>query len=421
MVRNSLIATIFLVIVVLSWFYTEADHHQQQETGLQMIRNHTQPLPPTLPKPGNRAVTGDVFKKGDTLASLLNRHGISAYDVYTISLVLDDILPVHKLKIGAKTAFYKEMDSGRLVEMRISNAVDRTVRIIRSEDDRWEAHEMDVLLFTNLESASGTIDDSLWNAAIRQGVPPELILDMADLFGWQVDFTSGLRRGDGFELFYTNRILKDLGAVPGKIAAARFVNSGKTFLAFAFTFPDGRVEYFDRDGNSMKRTFLKTPLQYRRISSGFSRRRFHPILKEYRPHLGIDYAAPRGTPVSALGDGVIIFSGWKGGYGNYVQIKHGDAYETCYGHLEKFGRGIRKGVQVRQGQVIGYVGSTGLSTGPHLDFRVKYRGTFINPDTIKSEPAEPIPDELMSLFIQHTLDWMTRFQMLQQGEDYVTG
>lgn len=421
MVKNSLIAVLSLVIVVLSWFYTEADHYQPQVTGLQMIRNHTPPSPPALPKPGNRAVTGDVFQKGDTLSSLLNRHDIPASDSHAISQVLGKILPVSKLKIGAKAAFYTDMDSDKLVELRISNAADQTVRVVRCEGDRWEAHEMDVLLFTNLECASGMIDDSLWNAAIQQGVPPELILDMADLFGWQVDFTSGLRRGDDFELFYTSRVLKDLGVVPGKIAAARFVNSGKAFFAFSFTLPDGRVEYFDRDGNSMKRTFLKTPLQYRRISSGFSHRRFHPILKEYRPHLGIDYAAPRGTPVSALGDGVVVFCGWKGGYGNYVQIKHGDAYETCYGHLEKFGKGVRKGVQVRQGQVIGYVGSTGLSTGPHLDFRVKYRGNYINPDTIKSQPAEPVPDEFMSLFLQHTTDWLARFRILQQGENDVTG
>ncbi|HPQ40983.1 MAG TPA: peptidoglycan DD-metalloendopeptidase family protein, partial [bacterium] len=230
------------------------------------------------------------------------------------------------------------------------------------------------------------------NDARKVEIPPEVILDMADVFGWQVDFTSGLRKGDQFDVFYSSKIVRDGGELAGDILAARFINEGSAFYAFRYELPDGRIDYFDRDGNSMRRSFLKTPLRYRYISSGYSNSRYHPILKINRPHHGIDYAAPKGTPVSALGDGVVVYCGRKGGYGKYIQIKHGDSYETCYGHLSGYGKGIRKGVKVSQGQVVGFVGSTGLSTGPHLDFRVKYRGQFINPNTVKSEPAEPVPE-----------------------------
>lgn len=423
MLTKGLIVTSVLIVLFFGWFYNEADQHrfQSQESDLLMVRNHCQPLSPKLPEPGNRNVRGDIFSKGDTLGLLLNRHEIPAVDIQAICSAIQEVLSINKLKIGAKITLYKDQDTGKLVEFRISNSPDEAVKIVHGPDDQWEAQKMDTLLFTNLERASGTVKGSFWSAAIDQGIPPELILEMADLFGCQIDFTSGLRCGDSFDLFYTKKVTKDFGTVPGKIAAARFTNSGKTFSAFAFTFPDGKTEYYDREGNSMRRTFLKAPLEYRRVSSGFSRSRFHPILKEYRPHLGIDYAAPRGTPVSALGDGVVVFCGWNGGYGNYVQIKHGDTYETCYGHLDKFAKGIRKGAQVRQSQVVGFVGSTGLATGPHLDFRVKYRGSFINPDSIKSAPAEPIPDELRDLFLQQSTDWLARFQPSQQGEEYVAG
>lgn len=423
MAAKGLIVTSVILVFFLGWFYTEADQRrfQSQELDLVMIRNHCQPLSPKLPEPGNRIVRGDIFSKGDTLGLLLNRHEIPTGDIQAICSAVQEILSINKIKIGAKITLYKDQDTEKLLEFRLSNSPNEAVKIIRDEDDQWIAQRMDTLLFTNMERASGTVEGSLWNAAIGKGVPPELILDMADLFGCQVDFTSGLRCGDSFDLFYTNRITKDFGMVPGKITAATFTNAGKQFSAFAFTFPDGKTEYYDQKGNSMRRTFLKAPLEYRRISSGYTRSRFHPILKEYRPHLGIDYAAPKGTPVSALGDGVVVYCGWNGGYGNYVQIKHGDAYETCYGHLDKFAKGIRKGVHVRQSQVVGYVGSTGLATGPHLDFRVKYRGAFINPDSIKSEPAEPIPDELRDLFLQQTTEWQARFQLIQQGEEYVAG
>ncbi len=415
----AIIIFVLLIVIIRSQSFTPTG--QAEELTMVMIRENIQPLRPGIPEPGNSRVIGDAFRRGDTLGSILGRNGVSASDVHAIATVLDDVLSIRRLRLGAEVTVYKDAKTDELTEIRIINRADEAVRIERNDDHQWVVYPYDLHLFDRINRGTGIIQGSLWNAATRQGVPPETILDMAELFGWQVDFTSGLRQGDSFDLFYSTRVMKDVGDVPGKITAARFTNRGNDFYAFGFALPDGSVEYYDEEGNSMRRTFLKTPLEYRRISSGFTHRRFHPILKEYRPHLGIDYAAPRGTPVSALGDGVVIFRGWRGGFGNYVEIQHGDAYVTCYGHLDRFGEGIRKGVQVRQGQVIGYVGSTGLATGPHLDFRVRYRGTYINPDTVESEPAEPVPDDFRDEFFDMVTEWKNLFAEIEEGEDDVIG
>jgi murein DD-endopeptidase MepM/ murein hydrolase activator NlpD len=177
-----------------------------------------------------------------------------------------------------------------------------------------------------------------------------------------------------------------------------YFNEGEQHIAIGFEEPDGTMEYYDCDGNSVRRVFLKSPLNYRRISSYFTHRRFHPILKIYRPHYGVDYAAPIGTPVVAIGDGRVTHAGWNGGMGNFVEIRHNNIYTSCYGHLSRYGKGVRSGVRVTQGQVIGYVGSTGLSTGPHLDFRVKKYGSYVNPLTIDYPRGEPVGEERREAF-----------------------
>jgi murein DD-endopeptidase MepM/ murein hydrolase activator NlpD len=179
----------------------------------------------------------------------------------------------------------------------------------------------------------------------------------------------------------------------GDVIGTRYVNRDKEYLAFGFRDEDGKMEYYDYDGNSVRRVFLKSPLNFRRISSYFSNRRFHPILKVYRPHLGIDYAAPTGTPIVSIGDGRVAYVGWKGGFGKYVEIRHNNVYTTCYGHLSRYGKGVRKGARVSQGQVIGYVGATGLATGPHLDFRVKKFGSYVNPLRIEYPKGDPIRED----------------------------
>jgi murein DD-endopeptidase MepM/ murein hydrolase activator NlpD len=217
---------------------------------------------------------------------------------------------------------------------------------------------------------------------------PLLALELSEIYAWSIDFF-GLQKGDQFKVIYDESFVDSVSVGISRIHAAWFYHMGHEFWAIPFE-QDSVVSFFDEDGNSLRKAFLKAPLRYSRISSGFSNSRLHPILKIRRPHHGVDYAAPAGTPVEAVGDGQVIAAAYERGGGNYVKIRHNGVYTTSYLHLSRFGKGIRKGVYVKQGDVIGYVGSTGLSTGPHLDFRFYKNGQPINPLKVEAPPVEPI-------------------------------
>ncbi|MHB9154505.1 MAG: peptidoglycan DD-metalloendopeptidase family protein [Endomicrobiales bacterium] len=227
-------------------------------------------------------------------------------------------------------------------------------------------------------TARGTLRTSLWESMSAQGFSPELIMSFADIFAWQIDFLTEPRAGDTFKVIWEKFVADDGKEVSGRILAAQYNASGTDYTALFFVNARGQGDYYSPDGKSLKSAFLKAPLQFRRISSHFTRRRYHPVLKYFRPHLGIDYAAPSGTPVSSIGEGTVTYAGRKGGFGKFVAIRHANNYSSQYGHLSRYGKGIRTGARVHQGQVIGFVGSTGLSTGPHLDFRVSRSGQFVN-------------------------------------------
>jgi len=237
---------------------------------------------------------------------------------------------------------------------------------------------------------TGSIEDNLVSA-IDSDI---LALELSDIFAWDIDFTTDLRKGDTFslaveELWRDGRLVRY-----GSILAAEFVNDKRPYKAYLFRTGDTEA-YYDADGDELRRPLLKAPLSYRRISSGFSLRRFHPVLKRYRPHLGVDYSAALGTPVSSVGDGTVLFAGRKGPNGNLVMIKHPGGYTTYYGHLHRISKGIRKGARVKQGQVIGKVGKTGRATGPHLDYRIKRNGSFINPLKLKLPKGAPVDEVRM--------------------------
>ena len=260
--------------------------------------------------------------------------------------------------------------------------------IDKSTDNVITSEKLELQTTTQIIEMSGTIENSLWESMSALEIKPAIILNYADMFAWQVDFLTDCRQGDIFKLIYEVKTLEKKDTVlSSDILAGQYITSTSTNTAIRFINSKGTEGYFDENGKSVKSAFLKAPLQFNRISSYFTKKRFHPILKYYRAHEGIDYAAPIGTPVSAVGDGVVTKSQYSGGYGNLVIIKHPNGYETYYGHLSKYGKGIKKGVRVKQGQVIGYVGSTGLSTGPHLDFRIKRNGSFFNYLTMKMPPT----------------------------------
>ena len=263
----------------------------------------------------------------------------------------------------------------------------------RSEGGGWTASLETPAVEREIRVYRGSIENSLWESLLAQGATPDLVVQFADIFSWTFDFLTECRRGDRFEFLVETQLRDGELYRFGPIVVARYEGARGGVAGVRYQ-PDGeRVSYYAPDGTSLRKIFLRSPLNYRRISSGFTYRRFHPILKKYRPHLGIDYVAPIGTPVVSVGDGVVTYIGWKGGFGNYVEVKHGRSFTTTYGHLSRFPRGLRKGMRVGQGEVVGYVGSTGLSTGPHLDFRMTRGGKPVNPLSVNVPSADPVPVE----------------------------
>ncbi|MFC2087494.1 peptidoglycan DD-metalloendopeptidase family protein [Bacteroidota bacterium] len=244
--------------------------------------------------------------------------------------------------------------------------------------------------------AEGVIEKSLWETMLDNDINPALAIELSDIYAWTVDFF-GLQKGDCFKVIYNEQYIDSISIGPGMIYAAVFSHKGNDYKAFHFITKE-QTGYFDENGNSLKKAFLKAPLRFRRISSGFSYRRFHPILKYYRPHRGVDYVAPVGTPVYTIGDGKVIAKGYTKAAGYYLKIRHNSVYTSGYNHLSGYARNMYVGKELKQGELIGFVGRTGYSTGPHLDFRIWQNGHLTNPLRIKAPPIEPIDEKYMSQF-----------------------
>jgi len=275
---------------------------------------------------------------------------------------------------------------------------DLVLKIVRTDDD-FTAEKAAVEYEKRVAQIAGAIQDNLISSIGNGKDRLRLALTLSDIFAWDIDFTTDLRNGDIFKIiveeFYEEGKFKRYG----NILAAEFVNNGDTYHGSRFEYGDIKG-YYDQEGKSLRRAFLKAPLNYRRISSGFSQGRFHPILKKYRPHHGVDYAAPHGTPVSSVGDGTVLFAGYRGDYGKLIIIRHPNGYETRYGHLSRLDRGMAKGVKIKQGDTIGYVGSTGLTTGPHLHYEMRLNNKFVNPLKTRIPAGRPLPDTARGEFFQ---------------------
>lgn len=343
------------------------------------------------------AVRRHVIRQGETIHGVLEKFKIPLDCVYEWQNACADSCRLDEIYPGDELTVRINLQDQTPVKFIYAPANGNTL-IFRRVGEGWRCHEERAATYTLVESIRGTITGNLYDSSIQAGVPAHLILDLADLFAYDIDFNTDLRDGDMFAVQFQQEVREGKRIQSGPILAAEMVVSGKTFQAFFHESSAGRGDYFDADGDSLRKLFLKAPLSYRRISSTFTHRRFHPVLKIYRPHFGIDYAAPEGTPVSALGSGTVTFKGWKGGYGNFVEIRHNATYKTTYGHLSQFAGGLKKGSRVEQGQVIGYVGSTGVATGPHLDFRFYKNGTPI--DFLKTEfpHAQSIPKSQLAQF-----------------------
>jgi murein DD-endopeptidase MepM/ murein hydrolase activator NlpD len=294
---------------------------------------------------------------------------------------------------------------------------------VKGEDGKLEVSVVPLEFGRIVKSMKGKIESSLWESMINECESAELILKFTEIFEWDIDFLTEPRKGDSFRLIFEEYHKDGKFIKYGDILAAEYHSSfGGTHQGVLYQDSTGHKDYYDSSGKSLKKAFLKSPLNYRRISSRFSYSRFHPIFKKYRPHLGVDYAAPVGTPVVASGDGVIIFVGWKKGFGNLVQIRHPNGFVTSYGHLSRFAKGIRGGVRVSQKDLIGYVGSTGYSTGPHLDYRVQANGRYVNPLKMIVPSAKPVQKEYFADFekqrdnLLYAMDLLTNTRLLVLAE-----
>lgn len=345
-----------------------------------------------------RIETGEVGA-GETLGKILNGYGVSASMIDRLDRASKETFPLRQIRAGHKyTAFIHE-DS--LYAPHLDHLVyeqSLTDYVVFSLHDDSVTVRKDAKPYTlRRTKKSATINSSLWGAIMEQQLPYALASEMEDIYQWTVDFF-GIQKGDSFTVIYEERFIDDtIPAGIGRIWGAKFVQGGREYYAIPFR-QGGKIRYWEADGASLRKQMLKAPLKYSRISSKFTYARKHPIYKVYRPHTGVDYAAPKGTHVHAVADGVVTYKGWGGGGGNTVKIKHAGNLMTGYLHLSGFAKGIGKGTRVTQGQLIGYVGSTGASTGPHLDYRIWRNGTPIDPLKIPQQPAEPIAPENREAF-----------------------
>ncbi|MBK8945644.1 MAG: peptidoglycan DD-metalloendopeptidase family protein [Ignavibacteriae bacterium] len=339
-------------------------------------------------------VKGEV-KRNQILADILHPNNVSLERINEIYARAKSYFDFKKIRPGNKYRFYLNQDSVTSLNSFVYEINPIEFLIINLQDSismNYVKRETEIVEKT----ISGVVNYSLYQTFSDLNLSPMLAIKLAEIFAWQIDFYT-IQKDDSFFIVYEEEKLGDEVIDIREIKAAKFIHNGKEFNAFLYN-NDGKDEYFDEKGKSLVRAFLKAPLKFNRISSNFSRNRLHPILRVYKPHLGIDYAAAVGTPVQAIGDGVILEARYNGAAGNYVKINHNNSYASGYMHLSKYGKGIKKGARVKQGQVIGYVGSTGRSTGPHLDFRFWKNGVLVNYLTQKFISSTSILEENFAYF-----------------------
>lgn len=359
------------------------------------------PKPPPAPAAGEQPREREwqelTVRSGDTLAGLLRARGVPAATVHDLVTAHDDLRRLARIRPGDVLRIEQDED-GDLTAIQYQPS---RIEILSAErgDDGWQVVAEMREYERRVRYAEGTIDGSLFLAGQQAGMSDSLIMELAGIFGWDIDFALDIRKGDRFRVLYEELLLDGEKVGDGSILMAEFENQGRMVTAFRYESRDGNVDYLDARGDSLRKEFIRTPVAFTRISSRFTTGRYHPVLHKVRAHKGIDYAAPTGTPVKAAGDGKVVFAGNKGGYGRVIIIQHGQSYRTLYAHLNGYARGIRAGKRVRQGEVIGYVGSSGLATGPHLHYEFQVNGVHRDPLTVPLPKARGIPDSERKEFL----------------------
>jgi len=338
-----------------------------------------------------------MIKSGDSLARIFKKHGLNTGDAIRVAEHQDagkikTLLAGRKLRLG-----YDPEDKFRALSFELRSG--RRLLVDFGLDGSLRFEEIQIKTDTHQKTVAMVIDSSLFKAGAKAGLSDKLILLLTGIFGWEIDFARDLKQGDRFTVVYEQQVGSEAVQGEGDILAIQFNGRGGERNAFRHVNDEGRVEYYDANGQNLRGTFLRTPMKISRITSGFSKNRFHPVLKEWKKHYGVDYAARRGTPVLATADGRVSFLGNKNGYGKNIVLKHGGKYSTLYAHLSGYQSKIRPGSQVKQGQVIGYVGKTGMVTAPHLHYEFRVNGKHADPLSYELPKAEPVADHQRSEFL----------------------
>lgn len=383
------IGVLFLLFLYLSFSHRKESPHEQSQESSRI--NFPEPPPPPLKE------ERIILKRGMTLTDVLAAFDFAPDRIHELQKSVRDVYDLAKIKAGHELRVFSQGEDGvAAIEYDID---EETYLRIQKNGQSYGAEIKKIPYEIQVKMIWGTVEDNLISAVNRENERDILALSLAEIFAWDIDFYSDLRQGDTFKIIFEKKHLRQRFVGYGHILAAEFTNQGKTFTAYRYTYPDtGESDYFDAEGNSLRKEFLKSPIKFARITSRFSFNRLHPIRKVYRPHYGVDYAARVGTPVQATADGTVTFVGWNGASGRMVKIRHKNTYETMYLHLRNYGKGIKKGAKVKGGQIIGEVGSSGESTGPHLDYRIKYRGRYINPLAWRFKPVKPLRKEFFEDF-----------------------
>ncbi|HBF08406.1 MAG TPA: peptidase M23 [Gammaproteobacteria bacterium] len=330
-----------------------------------------------------------TVQSGDSLGKILGNQGFTAQEIHDIAAGIKKEDGHVTIFPGEVFEFIKDPETGVITEFNTETPAHKTLRVARVEEG-FACELADKATETEEMFKTGTINNSLFADASKAGLSDRTIMELAQLFQWEIDFALDIRQGDSFKVIYDDIYMDNKRLRAGPILAAEFVNGSRTLRGYRYEHEDGTVGYYTEDGESLKKAFLKAPVDFARISSRFQLARKHPVLHKIRAHKGVDYAAARGTPIKATGRGRVSFMGWKGGYGRTVIVQHNAQHSTLYAHMNSFAKGLKQGQRVTQGQVIGAIGSTGLATGPHLHYEFRLNGTQVDPLKVKFPNAESL-------------------------------
>ena len=399
-------------------------HSAQAEANITAVSSETEPysnIQPLktdkfYPKITSSTETWEDFqvKNGDTLSTLFKKAGFNDRIMYKVIAGHKSNKKLASIYPGETLSFSKG-DNGDLNSIKLQRNRLESFVLSAQEDGKFTSETITLKPDIQLAYAEGKIDSSLFLAGQKAGLKQSMIMELANIFGWDIDFILDIRNGDSFTLIYEELYIDGEKINNGKIIAASFTNQGRELKAVLYKDKKGTQNYFTPDGHSMRKAFLRTPIDFARISSHFNLRRKHPVLHTIRAHKGTDYAAGRGTPIKATGDGKVVHAGRKGGYGKAVVIQHGQKFSTLYAHMSKYAKGVRSGSRVKQGQIIGYVGSTGLASGPHLHYEFKVNGVQKNSVKVKLPHAKPVHKSEMAEFKKQTELHLSQLETFSQS------